>query len=115
LRRLILTTLGSKDFEVLEAADGLEALSLAREKHPSLVLLDIGMPGMDGFEVCRALKTDPATSAIKVVILTARRADADRARGREVGADEYFVKPFSPVRLLNKVYALLDQTSGAED
>jgi two-component system, OmpR family, phosphate regulon response regulator PhoB len=107
LRRLISTTLGTENFELLQATDGEEALSIAREKHPLLVLLDVNMPRMNGFEVCRTLKADPATSGIKIVMLTALGADSDRMRGREVGADDYFIKPFSPVQLLNKVYALL--------
>jgi two-component system phosphate regulon response regulator PhoB len=108
LRRLIGTTLGTEDFELLHATDGQEALEIAREKHPELVLLDVNMPKLDGFEVCRHLKTEPETAGIKVVMLTARGADVDRARGREAGADDYFIKPFSPVQLLNKVYALLE-------
>ena len=108
LRRLIGTTLGSQDFDLLQAVDGEEALYIARQQHPELVLLDVNMPKLDGFEVCRNLKSDPATAAMKIVILTARGADADRARAREAGADEYFIKPFSPVQLLNKVYALLE-------
>jgi two-component system, OmpR family, phosphate regulon response regulator PhoB len=107
LRRLISTTLGTENFELLQATDGEEALSIAREKHPLVVLLDVNMPRMNGFEVCRTLKADPATSGIKIVMLTALGADSDRMRGREVGADDYFIKPFSPVQLLNKVYALL--------
>jgi two-component system phosphate regulon response regulator PhoB len=63
---------------------------------------------MDGFEVCRQLKNEPETAGIKVVMLTARAADVDRARGREAGADDYFIKPFSPLQLLNKVYTLLE-------
>jgi DNA-binding response OmpR family regulator len=108
LRRLIGTTLGTEDFDLLHAVDGEEALEIAREKHPELVLLDVNMPKLDGFEVCRNLKNEPATAGIKIVMLTARAADTDRARGREVGADDYFIKPFSPVQLLNKVYALLE-------
>jgi two-component system, OmpR family, phosphate regulon response regulator PhoB len=108
LRRLIGTTLGSQDFDLLQAVDGEEALYVARQQHPELVLLDVNMPKLDGFEVCRNLKSDPATAAMKIVILTARGADVDRARAREAGADEYFIKPFSPVQLLNKVYALLE-------
>ncbi len=107
LRRLIRTTLGEQDFELLQAADGDEALKAAREQHPSLVLLDVNMPQMNGFDVCRALKSDPDTANIKVVMLTARGADSDRAQARMAGADDYFIKPFSPVQLLNKVYALL--------
>jgi DNA-binding response OmpR family regulator len=108
LRRLIGTTLGSQDFDLLQAVDGEEALQIARQQHPELVLLDVNMPKLDGFEVCRNLRSDPATSAMKIVMLTARGADVDRARAREAGADDYFIKPFSPVQLLNKVYALLE-------
>lgn len=108
LRRLISTTLGTEDFELFQAIDGEEALAMARTRHPELVLLDINMPKLDGFEVCRELKSAPETSGIKVVMLTARGADVDRARGREAGADDYFSKPFSPIQLLNKVYALLE-------
>jgi DNA-binding response OmpR family regulator len=107
---LISTTLGEEDFELLEAADGEDALKTARGRHPELVLLDVNMPKMNGFQVCRDIKANPATSGIKVVMLTARGADEDRVRGREAGADDYFIKPFSPVQLLNKVYALLERT-----
>jgi DNA-binding response OmpR family regulator len=108
LLRLISTTLGSEDFELLHASDGQEALDVARRQRPDLVLLDINMPRLDGFEVCRQLKAEPETAAIKVVMLSARGTDVDRARGRQVGADDYFAKPFSPIQLLNKVYALLE-------
>jgi len=107
LRRLILTTLGDRDFELLHAVDGEEALRLTREQRPELVLLDVNMPKLDGFEVSRQIKADPTTAAIKVVMLTARGTDVDRVRGRDAGADDYFIKPFSPVQLLNKVHALL--------
>ena len=108
LRRLIGATLGTEHFVLLQAVDGEQALQVARQAHPELVLLDVNMPKVDGFEVCRQLKTEPETAGIKVVILSARGADTDRARGREVGADDYFSKPFSPIQLLNKVYALLE-------
>ena len=108
LRRLIGTTLGTEDFELLHATDGEEALQMARQQRPELVLLDVNMPKLDGFEVCRSLKSEPETAGIKVVMLTARGADVDRAKGRDAGADDYFIKPFSPVQLLNKVYALLE-------
>ena len=108
LLRLIGTTLGTQDFDLLHATDGEQALQIAREHHPELVLLDVNMPKLNGFEVCRQLKSEPATAGIKIVMLTARGTDLDRARGREAGADEYFIKPFSPVQLLNKVYALLE-------
>jgi len=91
-----------------ECVNGFEAVKSISEFHPDLVFLDVKMPKLDGFEVCRQLKSEPETAGIKVVILSARGADTDRARGREAGADDYFIKPFSPVQLLNKVYALLE-------
>ena len=108
LLRLISTTLGTGDFDLLQALDGQEALEVAQRERPDLILLDINMPLLDGFQVCEQLKQDPQTAAIKVVMLSARGSDADRARGRACGADDYFVKPFSPIQLLNKVYALLE-------
>lgn len=108
LRRLISTTLGSDDFDLLHASTGEEALSLAREHLPTLILLDINMPVRNGFEVCQELKQDPTTAGIKIVMLTARGNDRDRAQGEAVGADDYFAKPFSPVQLLDKVYALVE-------
>jgi DNA-binding response OmpR family regulator len=107
LRRLIRATLGTENFDLLQASDGEEALNMAREEHPELVLLDVNMPKQNGFEVCHALKDDPQTAGIKVLLLTARADEVARAKGREAGADDYFVKPFSPVQLLNKVYSLL--------
>ena len=107
LRRLVAATLGSEHFNLLAAVDGDETLSIARQELPSLILLDINMPGRNGLEVCQLLKADPATSHIKIVILTASGKDVDRTRAFEVDADDYFVKPFSPIALLDKVYALL--------
>jgi len=107
LRRLVSATLGAEDFDLLQASDGEEALRVARQERPALVLLDVNMPRVDGFDVCRQLKADPLTTETKIVMLTARGADADRLRARQAGADDYFVKPFSPVQLLNRVYALL--------
>ena len=107
LRRLVGATLGSEHFNLLSAADGEETLSVARERMPALILLDINMPRRNGLEVCRMLKADPTTSHIKIVMLTASGSDVDRTRAFEASADDYFVKPFSPIALLDKVYALL--------
>jgi DNA-binding response OmpR family regulator len=103
IRSLVRMTLQRKQYEILEAADGEEALALARKHHPELVLLDVMMPGLSGFEVCRALKDDPATADATVVMLTAKAQDADRAEGIAAGADDYFTKPFSPIALLRKI------------
>jgi DNA-binding response OmpR family regulator len=107
LRRLVGATLGSEHFELLSAADGDETLLVARQSRPSLILLDINMPRKNGLEVCRLLKADPETAHIKIVMLTASGSDIDRTRAFEASADDYFVKPFSPIALLDKVYALL--------
>ena len=107
LRRLVGATLGSEHFNLLAAADGEETLSVARQRQPALILLDINMPRRNGLEVCRLLKADPSTSHIKIVMLTASGSDVDRTRAFEASADDYFVKPFSPIALLDKVYGLL--------
>ena len=107
LRRLVGATLGSEHFNLLSAGDGEETLTVARERLPALILLDINMPRRNGLEVCRMLKADPTTSHIKIVMLTASGSDVDRTRAFEASADDYFVKPFSPIALLDKVYGLL--------
>jgi DNA-binding response OmpR family regulator len=107
LRRLVGATLGSEHFHLLSAADGEETLAVARDSLPALILLDINMPKKNGLEVCRLLKDDPGTAHIKIVMLTASGSDIDRTRAFEASADDYFVKPFSPIALLDKVYALL--------
>ena len=107
LRKLVGTTLGTDDFQLFHAADGEETLSVARAERPDIILLDINMPKKNGLEVCRELKSQPNTTSIKIVMLTASGSDADRAVATKAHADDYFVKPFSPVALLNKIYDLL--------
>jgi two-component system phosphate regulon response regulator PhoB len=103
IRSLVRMTLERDAYEIIEAADGEQALALAREHRPEVVLLDVMMPKLSGFEVCRALKDDPATSEATVVMLTAKAQDADRQQGIAAGADDYFTKPFSPIALLRKI------------
>jgi CheY-like chemotaxis protein len=103
VRRLIRVTLEGEDFTILEASDGVEALTIARIELPTLLLLDVMMPGMDGVEVCRQLKADPDTKGIVVLLLTALTQKADRERGLAAGADGWFTKPFSPLALLRRV------------
>ena len=107
LRRLVGATLGSEHFNLLSAGDGEETLTIARDLLPALILLDINMPRLNGLEVCRMLKADATTAHIKIVMLTASGSDVDRTRAIEASADDYFVKPFSPIALLDKVYSLL--------
>jgi CheY-like chemotaxis protein len=89
------------------ASDGQEAIAMAAELKPDLILLDIMMPKMDGLEVCRHLKADPKLSKIPIVLLSARAQDMDIREGLEIGADAYLTKPFDPVELLDVVGRLL--------
>ncbi|MDQ6674064.1 MAG: response regulator [Chloroflexota bacterium] len=93
----------SSGYRVLEAADGAETLTLAIAEHPDLILLDAGMPDVDGFEVCRRLKADPAMDGVSIVMLTGHDSAADRQHGIQVRADGYLTKPFSPAELLGIV------------
>jgi DNA-binding response OmpR family regulator len=105
--RLVTHNLKSAEFGVLTAQDGYAALSLAKKHLPQLVILDLMLPGLDGFEVCKELKRSPATKNIPVLMLTARGEEVDRVVGLELGADDYVVKPFSPRELVLRVRAIL--------
>lgn len=108
VRKLVEVTLSVGGLEILHASSGDEALRVARESRPDIILLDIMMPGaLDGFDVCRVLKDDPDTKDIYVIMLTAKGQEADKKRGLALGADDYFVKPFSPMELMDKIDAIL--------
>src|SRR5262245_17004625 len=94
-------------FECLPARDGATALRLAREHRPDVVILDLMLPGLDGLEVCRQLRQDPATRRLPIIMLTAKAEEVDRVVGLELGADDYVVKPFSPRELMARVRAVL--------
>ena len=96
-------------FKVISAADGVTALQMARREKPDLVVLDLMLPGMDGWEVCRMLRRE---SDLPVIMLTARSEDSDQVVGLELGADDYITKPFSPRTLVARVRALLRRTQG---
>jgi DNA-binding response OmpR family regulator len=98
-------------YTVVTAADGPQALAAAREHRPDLAVLDVMMPGLNGYEVTRQLRADPATEAIPVILLTARVQEADVSRGFEAGADDYLRKPFSPQELRSRVQAILARRS----
>ena len=109
LRALLAATIGSNErYIVFEAKDGIEALKIARKKKPDLILLDILLPGMDGFEVCRQLKAHPDSNGIVVVMLSALAEEADKEKARQIGADGYFTKPFSPTALLRNLEEFLE-------
>jgi two-component system, OmpR family, phosphate regulon response regulator PhoB len=94
-------------FECLTAREGGTALRLAREQHPDVLILDLMLPGLDGLEVCRQLRRDPATARLPIIMLTAKAEEVDRVVGLELGADDYVVKPFSPRELMARVRAVL--------
>ena len=103
LRILVRTTLDESDYYILEAADGTAALDLARQQCPDLLVLDWTMPGINGLDVARALREDPSTAHIPIIMLTARGQEADKAQGHSLGTYAYLVKPFSPLELLQKI------------
>jgi CheY-like chemotaxis protein len=99
--------LSSKWYKVTGVRDGLAALNEIEKCKPDLILLDIMMPGIDGFEVCRRIKENPDTRDIPVVMLTAKKSTADQARGTEVGADAYMTKPFKSLKIIDVISSLL--------
>jgi len=108
IRKLIRMTLEFENYEIHEAADGSFGLRMAAAIQPDLMLLDVMMPGeLDGLQVCQRIKSDPATQHIKVVLLTARGQQRDREAGEHVGADEYLIKPFSPLQLIDTIEQLM--------
>lgn len=103
VRQLMSVIFRNSGYQLFEAANGDEGLATAQLERPDLVLLDLMMPGMDGYEVCRRIKSNSHTRHAVVVILTASDAEANSAKIMEAGADHYFSKPFSAVALLDKV------------
>jgi DNA-binding response OmpR family regulator len=103
MRRALSFVLKREGYTAILAADGPEALGKVREHLPRMIFLDVMMPGMDGYEVCRRIKGDPLTSGTYVVLLTARGEEIDRGAGLSAGADEYMTKPFSPSVILARV------------
>jgi len=110
LRLLVRATLSAnKSLELIEAADGHEALSKSQIEMPDLLLLDVMMPGLSGFEVCERLKNDPKTKNIIIIMLTAKGQQSDRDWAISVGTDYFLTKPFSPIELYNLVEKILSQ------
>ena len=101
-------------FAPVFAGDGARAISAARDEHPALIVLDLMLPEIDGFEVCKILRRDPTTSAIPILMLTARTSEMDRVVGLELGADDYVTKPFSPREVVVRIRKLLARSGGAD-
>jgi DNA-binding response OmpR family regulator len=109
MRLLVHATIESDDYKVLEAADGDEAWTLINQFKPSLVLLDVQMPGLSGIELLGMIKSDSTLAATRVILLTAKALAADMEAGMTAGADFYLTKPFSPLDLLTRVEEALRQ------
>lgn len=101
--------LSSRGYEVSGVADGPSALEAVKNERPDLILLDIMLPEMDGFEVCKHLKDDDATSDIPIIMLTAKKSSEDMARGREVGADSYITKPFKSANVIETIQGFIGE------
>jgi DNA-binding response OmpR family regulator len=114
IRLLCRVNLETEGMEVLEAEDGLRGIERAKEDKPDVILLDVMMPGLDGWQVAERLLDDAETAGIPIVFLTARAELRDRARGLDLGGMEYVTKPFNPVELAASVRGLLDRVARGE-
>jgi two-component system alkaline phosphatase synthesis response regulator PhoP len=114
IAELVRFNLEQEGFAVVTAADGEDALEALRKTAPALVILDLMLPGMTGLEVCRRIRSDQATAALPIMMLTAKAAEVDRILGLEMGADDYVTKPFSPRELVARVRAVLRRASRSE-
>jgi CheY-like chemotaxis protein len=111
--RLLQVNFRLEGYEVDTAAHGEEALTKATGTRPDLILLDVMMPGLDGWEVCRRLKDDPVTSQIPIIFLSARAQEEDRRKGQSLGVVDYVTKPFDPGELVNLIEKVLARTRQA--
>jgi len=109
IRELITFTLTFAGHQVTQAANGEEAVQLAKEKLPDLVMTDVRMPRMTGYEACRIIKNDEATKHIPVVILSAKGQDEEIDQGKDAGADDYILKPFAPDELARRIAEILSR------
>jgi two-component system alkaline phosphatase synthesis response regulator PhoP len=107
-------SLGMEGYEVVTALDGEEALEKAMDSKPDLIVLDIMMPKMDGYETCKALKADDRTKDIPVILLSAKGRNVDMQTGYDVGADEYITKPFSPRKLVDRINTMLGHADSSD-
>jgi len=107
--KLVSFSLRAKGFDVLEATDGLSAIEIAETEQPDLILMDVMMPALDGYEACRRIKANPKTAHIPVVMLTAKTQVAEQKAGLDAGALDYVCKPFTPKDLVAQVNGFLGE------
>jgi two-component system alkaline phosphatase synthesis response regulator PhoP len=107
--KLVSFSLRAQGFDVIEASDGLAAVDIAEKEHPDLILLDVMMPALDGYEACRRIKANPVTKDIPVVMLSAKSQKTEQAAGVEAGALDYICKPFTPKDLVAQVRGFLGE------
>jgi two-component system alkaline phosphatase synthesis response regulator PhoP len=107
-------SLGMEGYEVVTALDGEQALEKVAQQKPDLIVLDIMMPKLDGYETCKVLKSREETRDIPVILLSAKGRNVDQKTGFEVGADDYITKPFSPRKLVERINAILGQNSSQQ-
>ena len=109
VRELVEVTMRVGEYQILKAQSGEEAIDIVKVEKPELIIMDIMMPGgMDGLETTRILKNDPETKECKIIMLTSKGQQSEIDKGIEAGADDYFVKPFSPLELIKKVEEFLE-------
>lgn len=109
--RVVATVLNLEAYEVTTVESAAEALAHLQSSPCDLMVSDVMMPGMDGFELCERVRSDPAHAKLPIILLTARDSDVDRRRGAAVGGDAYLTKPFSPLELIDEIERLLDERS----
>ncbi len=114
VRRVLKEAFAEEGMTCHEADNGLEALRLAREVHPDAVILDVMLPGLDGYKICRMLKYDENFADISIVMVTSRARQSDRDTGYHTGADRYITKPFKPEEVVAAVKELKGSATGAE-
>ena len=113
IARLVRSYLEQAGYKVLVAYDGDEALRFVRDEKPALIVLDLMLPGKDGWEITRIIRNDPELASIPIIMLTARVEDTDKIVGLELGADDYITKPFNPREVVARVRAVLRRSMGA--
>ena len=114
-QRLISYTLEREGYQVIIASNGMEGLKKARGEEPELLVLDVMLPGLDGFELCHRLRGDPQTAALPILMLSAKAQETDISTGMRVGADDYLTKPADPSEIVRRVAKLLSKKDAADN